>query len=107
MALDAGTLNRRVTIERRVAGQDAIGQPSTTWETVAQTWANIRHPSGLSAIKGDADTSIVKTSIRIRYRTGLDAGMRVMYGSDAYHIEAVLPDISGREFMDLVCERAT
>lgn len=101
----AGNLNRRVTIQSRQAGQDAIGQPLTTWQTAATVWASIRHTSGMEAIKSGADVSVVKASIRIRYRTGIDAGMRVTHGTTVYDIKAVLPD-GRREFLDLVCESA-
>lgn len=100
----AGQLNRLVTIRRRKTGVDAIGQPIDTVEDVATVWANIRHTSGLEAIKGGAETSIVKASIRIRYRAGIDAGMRVLHGSTAYDIQAVLPDEIGRRHIDLACE---
>lgn len=84
--------------------QDSAGQPLTTWVKVADVWADIRHKSGLETIKADAETSIVKASIRIRYRTGIDAGMRVLHGSRVYDIKAVLPDVATRQHVDLVCE---
>jgi SPP1 family predicted phage head-tail adaptor len=98
-----GTLNRLVTLLSRTAGQDALGQPMTTWSTAATVWANIRSLSGVEAIKSGADVSTVKASIRIRWRTGVDAGMRVANGADTYDIKAVLPD-GRRQYIDLVCE---
>ncbi|WP_442904903.1 phage head completion protein, partial [Gordonibacter sp.] len=38
------------------------------------------------------------------YRTGLDAGMRVLHGAKVYAVKAVMPDEVRREFMDLACE---
>ena len=70
-------------------------------------WARIRNPNGLEAIKADATTSIVKASIRIRYRTGLDASMRVVHGNTYYSILAILPDEVKREFIDLACQVVT
>jgi SPP1 family predicted phage head-tail adaptor len=67
-------------------------------------WANIKHPSGISEIKSDADISIVKASIRIRYRSDLTAGMRVVYGASTYDIQAILPDAESKVFIDLACE---
>jgi SPP1 family predicted phage head-tail adaptor len=101
----AGTLADLVDIRERVATVDAIGQPVETWETVASIWADVRHQNGLEAIKGDAEVSTVKTSIRVRYRTDIDAGMRVYDSAAVYDIKAVLPH--GRESLDLVCERVT
>jgi SPP1 family predicted phage head-tail adaptor len=99
----AGSLNRRVTIQRHVTGTDELGGPIDTWEDVATVWANIRHLSGAESIRSDADVSIVKASIRIRYRTDVTAAMRVVYGTTIYDIQAVLLDAVGREYCDLVC----
>lgn len=103
--MQAGKLNRRITLQSRTATQDAAGQPVETWSDVANVWAEIRHPSGLSAIKGDGDVSIVKASIRIRYRADVDAGMRIEHGASLYDIKAVLPDDVSRTHLDLVCVR--
>lgn len=99
--MQAGRLNSRVTIKRRATGQDAIGQPVTTLETVATVWANILHQSGRETIKSGADTSIVQASIRVRLRTDLDAGMEVHHGTKVYEVSAVLP---GDDWIDLVCQ---
>lgn len=101
----AGQLNRRITIERKTGGVDAIGQPLPEgWEEVVTVWAHIKHLSGSETIKAGAEVSAVRASIRIRYRTGLDAGMRVLHGETVYQIKAVLPDEARRDHVDLVCE---
>ena len=105
VAVSAGALRDRVTIQQLAAGQDTIGQPVNTWSAVAAVWADIRHPRGLEAITGGAETSTAMASIRIRYRNDLTAAMRVLSGSAVYQIKAVLPE--KRLYVDLVCERIT
>lgn len=101
----AGRLNRRVTIQRRGIAQDDAGQPvQGDWVDFTHVWADIKHKSGLEAVRSDMPASVVNASIRIRYRTDLDATMRVLYGGVVYGIQAVLPDEAGREFVDLVCQ---
>ncbi|MPW17879.1 phage head closure protein [Paraburkholderia sp. CNPSo 3157] len=102
--LQAGSLNRRITIQRQSADRDEDGHPEAVWTDVVVTWASIAHKSGLQSIRGDAEVSLVQASIRVRYRTDVAAGMRVVHGSTIYQIRAVLPDERGREFTDLVCE---
>jgi SPP1 family predicted phage head-tail adaptor len=102
--MEAGKLNRRVTIKELTDGQDEIGQPVQTWTDVATVWAHIRHLSGVETIKADADTSSVKSAIRIRRRAGVDAGMRVYLGAVVYEIKAVIPDEETRVHLDLQCE---
>jgi len=102
--MQAGRLNRRCVIQQPGTVQDELGQPIPGWTDVALVWASIRHLSGVEAIKADATVSTVKASIRIRWRPGLNAGMRVVHDAQVYSIEAVMPDAGGREFVDLVAE---
>lgn len=101
----AGTLNRLVIIQRRGPAANEWNEPlPNVWVDVCKPWANIKHLSGSETIKADAVTSTVRASIRIRYRAGLDAGMRVLHGATVYAIKAVMPDEVRREHVDLVCE---
>jgi SPP1 family predicted phage head-tail adaptor len=102
--LAAGSLNRRITIQRQSDARDKEGQPESVWTEVATIWASVAHKSGLQTIKGDAEVSLVQASIRVRYRKDVAAGMRVLHGSTTYQIRAVLPDECGRDFVDFVCE---
>lgn len=97
----AGTLNKRVVIERRATGADSIGQPLTGWVTHDTVWASIKYPSGLAAMRADAEISKVKASIRIRQRSDVSGANRIRHGSTIYQIMAVLP---GEGVIDLVCE---
>lgn len=99
----SGRMRDQIVIESRGTAVDAVGQPVETWSTVATVWADIRHPSGLEAIKADAPTEIVRASIRIDELAGLDSGMRVTHGTTVYAIKAILP--VWPTMMDLACER--
>lgn len=100
----ASTLNTRVTVQQRGSGTDAWGKPNDTWTDVCTVWADARHVGGLEAAKAGTELSTARASVRIRWRTGLTAGMRCVIGGVPYDIKAVLPDLRGREFVDLVCE---
>lgn len=103
--MKAGDLNSLVKIQTQTTGQDDVGQPMTTWTDVADVWANILHRSGGESIRAGQDASVVQASIRIRRRSGINAGMRVVHGSAIYSIQAILPDEVIRDHSDLVCER--
>lgn len=106
MSLPAGTMNQRALIERRVAGVDAYGQPSTSWETVAQVWCSVKAPTGRAAaeaLMADRQVSSATYSIRIRWRTDITAAMRVTVGGVVFGIDQVIPDIAGQVYVDLVC----
>jgi SPP1 family predicted phage head-tail adaptor len=97
-------LRNRILVQRSQQDQDAAGQPVDAWIDVLSLWADIRYKRGLETIKSDMPTSVSAVSIRIRYRTGLDAGMRIVHGADIYDIKALLPDVAKKGYMDLVCE---
>ncbi|MDR2297849.1 MAG: phage head closure protein [Comamonas sp.] len=103
----AGTLRDRIHILRRTGIKDEWGLPlPQAWENLTSRAiaADVRHNSGLNAINADADVSVVRASIRIRRRTDVDAGMRVLFGGPLYEIEAIYPGRNG-ECIDLVCKR--
>jgi len=102
--MQAGRLNRRCVIQTPSTATDELGQPIPGWTDVATVWADIRMKSGLEAIKAGASVSVVQASIRVRYRAGITAGMRVVHNLTNYNITAVQPDVGGREFVDLVAE---
>ena len=102
--MQAGLLNRRVTLQAPGTTQDELGQPIPGWTDVATLWADIRMKSGLESIKAGAPVSVVQASIRVRYRAGITAGMRIVHNLQAFNITAVMPDVGGREYVDLIAE---
>lgn len=102
--MQAGRLNRRCVLQAPGTATDPLGQPIPGWTDVATVWGDIRMKSGLESIKAGAPVSVVPASIRIRYRSGVNAGMRVVHNLVAYEIKAVMPDASGRVYLDLACE---
>lgn len=110
--MKAGELNRLITIQRRLVGEDAAGQPLQGWDPVpvAQVWANVRGATGMASIRQSSPVDGVAVSMnsysfRIRYRLGLDAGMRVVFGGQPFDVKQVRMDHAGREWTDLVCEQ--
>lgn len=97
----------RITLRQRVAGGDSIGQPVETWVDLATVWANVRWQSGAEAIRANAETSVVKVSIRIRKHTGITTDMRAAHKGVEYNIKAILPDSQDSRFAFLVCEAVT
>lgn len=105
--MQAGRLSRRCTLQQPGTATDELGQPTPGWTDVATVWGDIRMKSGLESIKAGASVSVVQASIRVRYRAGINAGMRIVHNLTAYNITAVMPDVGGREYVDLVAEVVT
>lgn len=108
MTIIAGSFPHQIHIQRKTGTKDSWGTPlPEAWEniTAKPIWANVKYLSGSESIKADASVSVVRASVRIRWRAGVTAGMRVVHIGDTLDIEAVLPG-AGRQHVDLVCKRA-
>ena len=106
----AGRYRTRLKIQQRAAGQDAAGQPNGAWTDVCEVSAWGMSPTGMGVITAEgqyagAESSYAQISWRIRWRTGLTAGMRAVrvLGGTVYDIRQVVPDEAGRRHVDLVC----
>lgn len=101
-------LNRRITLQALVDGQDEAGQPTSDWTNVitdgdGKLWAEIRDVTGREFVAASATQNIVLTTITIRYRAGIVATMRALHGADVYSIEAVLGQ--DQRTLALMCSR--
>ncbi|RAR51681.1 SPP1 family predicted phage head-tail adaptor [Paraburkholderia unamae] len=100
-----GDFNQRATLQAPDDGREEGGQPSTQWVDVAKgVPCNVLANTGRAQIAAGADVSIVQASVRVRWRTDVTAGMRLVSGGATFSIKAVLPDFAKRNFVDLVCE---
>lgn len=99
----AGKLRHPITIQRPEYAQDPVtGEMTGSWVEVGRTWASIEPLSAREFIAAAATQSKVSARIVIRYRSGVDASMRVVHRDKIYNIEGVLADISsGLEYLTL------
>lgn len=104
MGLSAGDLNTPITLWERHLEQDEYGQRLERWAQVGKSWADVRFLSGLETIKQSIEVAEVRLSVRIRYRRDVHPAMRVRIGDNWYEIEAVLPDLKRKAFLDLSCK---
>ena len=98
-------LNQRVRIERRVKTENSRGEVTYTWETVATVWARAVPLRGRDYFAAAQMQDEVTTRFRIRYRTGLDSSMRVVWKGGFYDIKGQPIEVDGeRVWIDLMCK---
>ncbi len=106
--MQSGRLRHQVIIQHKVTGspqRTGSGAPDAQWADLATTWAAIEPLRGREFMESQAVNSAVATRIRIRYRAGVTAAMRVKHGSTIYSIEAVIdPETRNRE-LQLMCSQ--
>jgi head-tail adaptor len=111
--MDAGKLDRRITIERKVVTQDpTYGTELIAWTTVAdRVPAEIQDalPSRAESVVLGAGVARSQTRCRLRWRGDIDSSMRVTVHGDTdviYQIVGGPAEIGGRkDGLELVLER--
>ena len=104
--MDAGRLNKRITIQQLTAGspaQDTFGAPSESWETFAQVWAEIKPIQGREFWAQQQVQSEITHQVTIRYLSGVTSKMRVLYGSRVMSISNVINVDEKNAEMQLMC----
>lgn len=102
----AGRLNRTISILSPAStAQDATGQPVVTWSTFAAVPASVMPITGREYFAAQQEVGRVDTRISIRYLSGVDVQMRVLYDSLQYDIEAVIDTDDQHREMVLMCSR--
>lgn len=102
--MDAGRLNRRVTIETpTITRGTSFKEPVETWATFATVWAAIEPLSGRELLANRQVENEVTTRVRIRYLAGVLPKMRVVYGSRTFRIESVIDPVTARRDLELLC----
>lgn len=92
----AGDLRDRVSIEAASRTSDGGGGASVTWVKVAEAWAAVRPVSGSESFIADRLEGRITHDIWLRYRPGLDPGMRMTLGPRVFDLFAVF-DPDGRQ----------
>lgn len=103
----AGKRNRRIVIKALAPGEDALGQPLTTWSsTVATLWAEIlprpAASAGAESVQAGKEVSQAVYTFRVGYTTSITPAMRVEHGGQIFSIVSVSPDYAGRQRTDIV-----
>ena len=94
-----GKLDKRVTFQHPQTSRSGTGQTSVAWSnipSVPTVWAEVVSTGGSENQEGQVLQPQHAWEIRIRPRSDLTAGMRVIYGSKVLYITSV-GDPSKRE----------
>ena len=84
-----GSLKQRITLEKPVTTVNANGFEERSWQVVATVWAkaeNLRGREYYAAAAVQAENTVTFT---IRYRPGVDTGLRLLFQGKHYRITAV------------------
>jgi len=105
--VNPGRLNKRVTLQRKKSTK-VDGKMVTSWEDVATVWAAFEPLRGREYFAAAAVNAEGTIRVRIRYRSGLMADMRIKYGDRILDIKSppIDPDEKHVE-LHLMCAEAS
>lgn len=96
-------LNKRITIQSPTQVADGMGGWTTTYATVATVWAAVWPVSAKETLKAGQTAMEITHRIRIRYRAGIDASYRVLFGTRYLAIVSIINQNESGEWLDLLC----
>lgn len=103
MSIKAGQLRHRIDIEQITITQDSSGDAVKFWAALySSVPASIEPLSARDFIASSAVQSQIVARITIRYRSGLNAAMRINHNGTIYNISGILADKnSGLEYLTM------
>lgn len=108
--MNAGKLNRRVTILRRIEVQDTTyGGFVATWSTLATVWAEVQDmlPSRAERMAEGVEIARRPCRVRMRYRSDVTSAMRLRIDGREYRIVGGPAELGQREGIEFVAEHLT
>lgn len=105
MALQAGRLRHRVRIQEKSVTQNAYGEEAPTWAAITngERWAAVEPLSGSERFGAQQVNPRVSHKVTIRYLSTVTPKMRVLFGSRALEIDAVINPMERGEVTELLC----
>lgn len=111
MHVDAGRLNKRIELVRRVAISDAEGyrdEAKSGEEVVRSCWAQYSQTSGTELVKSGALWGEAKVRFLVRAHPDfLDRRLFVRYDGEDYDIQYLNTYGDGGQYIELWCEHRT
>lgn len=103
--LCAGDLRHRVTIQAEQRSDDGYGGSSLpTWSTVATVWAEVKPLKGREQLHGQQLEGRVTHRIIMRYRAGVTAANRLLFGTRAFNIRSVVNVDERGRWLEIMAE---
>jgi SPP1 family predicted phage head-tail adaptor len=106
MALDAGKLRERITIQQATERRNSLGETTLEWATFAERWASVEGVTAREALgAGQLEVSITHR-VRLRYVTGLTQQMRLQWRGRTLEIVSLL-EHNNRSEHELICQETS
>jgi SPP1 family predicted phage head-tail adaptor len=86
-AVDARGFDRRIKIERKVSGRDAMGGETISYVLRREMWASVIFTRGREAYLSSQVTEATDIEFRVRYKPDIEVTDRVVFDGTPYDIQ--------------------
>lgn len=103
--MDAGEFDRRITLQRKLEGDDGFATTKTGWEQLAIVWAKLIPMSGKELLAAAENAAFANVRFKIRRDSSwsdLNATDRLMFEEKAHDIVSVRSEGRGFFLIDAV-----
>ena len=97
-------LKKRITIQSQARTADGMGGWTETWATLTTVWAAVWPVSAREILKAGQTSMEITHRVRIRYRAGVLASYRILYGTRYLSIVSIINPSERGEWLDLLCK---
>lgn len=104
--INAGELNKLVTLQVPEQIRDSYGEEIITWQNVTTLWAKIQPLTGRELYAAQQLHAESKVKIIIRYRSDMDTTKRLFYGNRYFYILSCHNTMESNEELVLLCREA-
>ncbi len=87
--INAGKMDRRITIDRQTETVKPSGDVSKVWTPIAVVWAEIIQQSATEFFTGFGEAETGSIIFRTRYHPGITTADRVTYNGSAYGLKEI------------------
>lgn len=98
-----GELRSRITIEQLSDTPDGIGGKIRTWSTLKTLWAYIEPANASERYFAQRVEDNITHKVLIRYTTGLDTSMRIVYKTRKFQIKGLKEVENKHRFIEISC----
>ena len=101
--ITAGQLDQRLTLQRRGAGVDVLGQPSGAWTYVDEVWGKARPLRSRELFAAGQVQNVSDVEFTVRWRDDIASTWRIVWRGVPHDITGTPIDIDGqRQWMQLL-----
>jgi SPP1 family predicted phage head-tail adaptor len=101
----AGSLDRRVILQRPTKVREPNGAEREVWLTVDEVWAGKKDATGRERIIAGTEIGIADAVFTIRWREDVTSRHRVRYLGKDWRIIAPPAEVGRKEGLQLVCQQ--